>query len=435
MIWGALFLAGSLLAFQKPVDKPDLAGAAERVTLRDGSTVLGLVTSVGSGPRGVVDLLVRREWAESHVKTWAARWDHGIEAGSRMAARQRRQRLASWRRERAPHAAADDRIISWIDQELKLLDDPSHSSRTPLMPVHVSRSDVRSLARQPASSIRLLQLGWICGLPDVEAMKLDDLKNAVESRGFAVDGDRLPSLAGLLPLAPESDLAWLGRRAATELTIDSDLRFVRYHGMILPDLPAGQAQAFGGLNLATALGELSKLLAPEQGGEDPLAATLRRVGDRGRIGALLTRLEIPADLAQATVETTLWVRTGADRWIPFVTRSASVRPEELAPRDGQNLAGDPQVQSAFAVVESLGLGNIPPELKERSLRMGAATEKALGAARSAISQDLSALSLPVFDRPGEAPHPRRARGKLEGPGIVPPAPMPGLPGPERNPGF
>ena len=113
----------------------------------------------------------------------------------------------------------------------------------------------------------------------------------------------------------------------------------------------------------------------------------------------MTRLEMPADLAQATVESTLWVRAGADRWVPFVTRSASVRPDDLAPDAGRNLAGDPQVKTAFSLVESLGLGNISPELKQRSLRMGAATEKALGAARAAISQDLNLLMLPVFEAP------------------------------------
>jgi len=50
-------------------------------------------------------------------------------------------------------------------------------------------------------------------------------------------------------------------------------------------------------------------------------------------------------------------------------------------------------------VEALGLGTIPPEFKQRSLKMGATTEKALGAARAAISQDLNALMLPIFANP------------------------------------
>src|SRR5271157_4431441 len=130
MICGTLILAGSLMALQKPADKAAHAAATERVTLRDGSVVLGLVTAVSTGPRGAVELLVRRDWAESHVKTWAGKWSRAIEAGSKLAARQRRERLGAWRGERAASAPADDRIVAWIDQELKRLDDPAVTTRT-----------------------------------------------------------------------------------------------------------------------------------------------------------------------------------------------------------------------------------------------------------------------------------------------------------------
>ncbi len=409
MICGTLILAGSLMALQKPADKAAHAAATERVTLRDGSVVLGLVTAVSTGPRGAVELLVRRDWAESHLKTWAGKWSRAIEAGSKVAARQRRDRLRAWRSERAAGAAADDRIVAWIDKELKGLDDPVHTARTPLMPVHLSRSDVRGLVRQPSSSTRLLQLGWLCGLPEVETMPLDDLKDALEGRGFAANGNQTPSLAGLLPLFPEPDLSWSGRRAATELAVDTDLRFIRYQNMVLPDSKTGQP--LDGLNVSSALAEVARLFEPEQGKEDPLVSTLKKVADRGRVGALVTRLDIPADMSQTTVEATLWVRAGGDRWVPLVSRSASVRPDDLAADAGRNLGADPQVQSAFSLVEALGLGTIPPELKQRSLKMGATTEKALGMARGAISQDLNALMLPIFENPGEDRGGGRPQGK------------------------
>jgi hypothetical protein len=63
----------------------------------------------------------------------------------------------------------------------------------------------------------------------------------------------------------------------------------------------------------------------------------------------------------------------------------------------KGLEADPQIQGAFKVVESLGLGSIPADLKERSLRIGAATEKALGMVRSAFNEDLQALALPVHE--------------------------------------
>ena len=64
---------------------------------------------------------------------------------------------------------------------------------------------------------------------------------------------------------------------------------------------------------------------------------------------------------------------------------------------GKDLAEDPQVKGAFQIAELLGLGAIPAEVKQRSLRIGAATEKALGMARSAFNQDLDALALPVLE--------------------------------------
>ena len=145
-------------------------------------------------------------------------------------------------------------------------------------------------------------------------MPLEDLKDALEGRGFAVEGNQTPSLAGLLPLFPEPDLSWLGRRAATELAVDSDLRFIRYQNMVLPDWKTGGA--LDGLNVSSALAEVAKLFDPEHGKEDPLVSTLKKVGDRGRVGALVTRLDIPAGMSQATIEATMWVRAGGDRWVP-----------------------------------------------------------------------------------------------------------------------
>ncbi|MGC8643402.1 MAG: hypothetical protein ACP5XB_26390 [Isosphaeraceae bacterium] len=423
MICGTLLVAGGLIALQRPsgnrvVVAAAPTGAAERVTLRDGSSVLGLVLSESKGARGAVEMIVRRDWAEQHVKTWADKWNRVITSGARLAARQRSQRLLAWRRDRAQRMPAGDRIIAWIDQERKRLDDPAQSARTPLMPVHISRSDVRSLARQSRANQRLLQLGWLCGLPDVESMSLGDLKDAVESRGFLAQGDQTPSLAKLLPLVPESELAWLGHRAATELAVDTDLKFIRYQGMILPDISAAQlqAQGLGGLNLASALGEINRLLDPQQNQQDPLVARLKQIGDSGRVGALVTRLDLPADLAHTSVEATLWVRTAPLRWIPFLTRSVAVRPEDLTAGEGQNLAADPRVKTAFSIVESLGLGTIPPEVKERTLRMGVATDKALGGARAAINHDLNLLALPVLDQSAEAPAQAGQAGKPPAPG-------------------
>jgi hypothetical protein len=385
--------------------------AADRITLRDGSVVLGLVTSA-AGPHGSVEFLVRRDWAEQHVKGHLAEWDRAGAATARRAIEQRRERLASWRRERerSPGVGPDDRIVQWIDREQKRLSDPEGAARTALVGVRLPRGEVRELNRQPAIAGRLLRLAWLGGVRDPEAMTMAELTDAVEARGFAADaaGRAQPaSLDRLLPPMPEPDAIWLARRAATEIAIDSGLRFLRYQDTVLPDM--GPGQSITGLNPAMALSELKRLLDPDaaqgQGRPDPLAEKLQAVAARGRIGAVVTRLEIAPNLDGAAIETTFWVRAAGGRWVAYGSRTATIRADDLKPDEGRDLAEDPQVKGAFGMVEALGLGSIPPELKQRSLRIGAATQKALGVARSAFNQDLDALMLPVLR---SAPEPDEA---------------------------
>jgi hypothetical protein len=258
------------------------------------------------------------------------------------------------------------------------------------------------LERRPAGTERLLRLAWLCNLPEPESMPMDELRGALEARGYALDagGRSQPvALEGLLPQAPEPEPVWLARRAASELAIDPDLRFLRFQDTVLPDTGTGGLP--GGVGLGTAMSELKRLLDLDQGERtDPLLEKLKAVAEKGRAGAVVTRLQIAPDMSNVTVESALWIRIG-DRWAPFGSRTATVRPEDLGAEAGKGLEADPQIQSAFKVVEGLGLGAIPAELKERSLRIGAATEKALGMARSAFNEDLQALTLP-FQEPATA---------------------------------
>ncbi|WP_165235321.1 hypothetical protein [Aquisphaera insulae] len=423
MFPGMILLAAALAGFQKQPPPPVNPHASERVLLQDGSMVRGVITDVLPGSRGGVEMLVRREWAEKNLKPWFGRWDRALAAGSKAAARQRLERLRGWRKDRAAavKVAADDRILGWIDREVKRLEDPS-SNATPsvLMPVTLAKADVRSFNCQSPANVRLMLLGWSSRIPDVETMKVDGLKDAVEARGFAPDGENVPPIAGMLPLVPEPEIRWLARRAATELAVDDDLRFVRYQDMIRPDAPAGAGAAagdiLGTMDLSSALSSLAKLLDldPGQGREDPLVKVFRKIGDRGRVGAVVTRLEVPPDLSRANVETTLWVRAAAERWIPFVVKSSSVRPEDIAAGEGDDIAADPQVQKAFSLAESLGLGQVTPEIKARALRMGTATRKALGASRGEMARALNDLMLPVLEPPRD--------DRPAAPGILPPAP-------------
>jgi hypothetical protein len=401
---GTTLAFGLLLLCTEPglVDAPP--SAADRITLRDGSVVLGVVNATTPGPRGSVEFLVRRDWAEKELKTHAKQWDRSTAAIVRQAVAQRRKRLEAWRRDRSRHVEADDRIMQWIDRELATTAGGA-IPRSVLIPVRLPRSEVRGLERRPAGTERLLRLAWICNLPGPESMPLDELRNVLEARGYALDagGRSQPvALEGLLPPAPEPEPVWLARRAASELAVDPDLRFLRFQDTVLPDTGTGGLP--GGVGLGAAMSELKRLLDLDQGERtDPLLEKLKAVAGKGRAGAVVTRLQIAADMSSVTVESALWIRI-VDRWAPFGTRTATVRPEELGAEAGKGLEADPQIQGAFKVVESLGLGAIPADLKERSLRIGAATEKALGMARSAFNEDLQTFALPVLERAkGAAP--------------------------------
>ncbi len=143
--------------------------AADKLTLRDGSAVLGLVTATTPGPRGSVDFVVRRSWAEKLQPKHSREWERTSAAATRQAIADRRRRLETWRRERAAGADGDagqnDRIVTWIDQELARLTAPGGPAPSFLLAVRLPRSEVHALDRKPASAERLLRLAWLCGCP------------------------------------------------------------------------------------------------------------------------------------------------------------------------------------------------------------------------------------------------------------------------------
>jgi len=412
----ALALAFTLQADATQKEKPDRLKldqpAAEVVTLRDGSTILGQILSVpqptkGSGKgagnfgaKGVqpIVVLVRRSWAEAHQKERLTAWVKGAEPELRRNLDRERHRLELWRKERSHGLSAEqkstDRILSWIDGEIERISAPGSVSRWPLMLVKLPRGEVKSLDRKPAAVSRLLALAWLCDLPEPENMTADQLKEGIAGRGLVADTSRPVALDGLLPPVTENEAHWLARRAATEVTVDPDLRFIRFQDFVLPD--SKEIQSIDQIGIASGLSGLKNLLNPEENRQDPLVEKFEKIEASGRSGALVTHLTISPDFASASVEITLWVKAGARKWLPAGSETATTRTEELGADAGKELADDPQVQSAFKIAEALGLGQVVGDLKQRSLRIGAATQRALGQARSASETSLDTLAFPVF---------------------------------------
>lgn len=387
--------------------------ASDVVTLKDGTVARGLV--VNPDERGQLVLVVRRAWAEAEIPEKAKAWRAAEAPWMARARAERLDRLKTWVQERkaASGTPADDSIAKWVEPKIAELEalGPDQGLPTLLMTA-IDRREVKSVSRRPPEISRLLRLGWRSGFADVETMPRDDLKQALQGRGFAPDGDEPVSLAAQLPTPIETDARWLARRAATEILRDGDgARFVRYGGFVAPEGQAGAAMdpmslisgmlgsTLGGDLSGLGLGDLSGLGldlggvgAPRAPAADPIESKLREVAAKGRVGAVLTRLEISPDLAGVRVESTLLARLGPDRWEPVATRSATVRTDELAAGAGANIAADPQVQAIFQATDQLGLG-IAPEMKQRALAIGTATQTALGRARAALQDDLEGLGL------------------------------------------
>ena len=378
----------SLLAAAEP------DSVADRVTLRDGAVILGQV--LDPSPKGTLVVVVRRAWADSNLPELSRRWQASEISVAARAMKLRRDRLIAWRRDRAGNAAGADPISSWIDHQLKT-DAAGAGERPPLTIVRLSRSEVRTVERRSRQAARWLRQGWLAGFPKVESMPSGHVRDALEGLGYALGGDTPVSIDPLLPVPLETDAQWLLRRAATEVTFDSGLRFIERQGIVFPEPAPGQAMDLGGV--AAFVGQFKRQFEDER--RDPIQVGLREVGERGRVGAVVTRFDLTPDMATVTVETTLWVRHGLDRWVKGGWRQAAVETRRLGRDAGADLADDPQVRAAFQLVEGLGFGKIPDDVKRQSLNIGAATRQALSQARTAMAEELARLALPVRSAPGK----------------------------------
>ena len=390
----AAFGLAACLVLPGPADNET---AADVITLRDGRTLAGELIEPWNP--GSVGLYVRRDWVRKNLPDWADRWEAADAPLNRRAVLQRRERLEAWRRDRVVDAPdKEDRITPWIDRELTRLRGGGDAGHSRLLVARLTRNDVRSVSRTTQGLSRLLRLGWLSGFPAPETMSVGDLKDALEGRAYDVSEKTPVPIDALLPPRVEADSAWMIRRAATEVSFDAGLKLIRHQGLVMSETEPGQLLNAGGA--MAGLSALKELLGENPG--DPLIERLRGFEKRGRVGALVTKLDVAPDLSGVSVEIALWVRQGPDRWTPAGSRSSRVRPEELGPDAGKDLADDPQVARAFQLVEALGLGQAAQDLKQRSLSIGAATRKALGLARTAANADLARLALPVLDAPREA---------------------------------
>ena len=176
------------------------------------------------------------------------------------------------------------------------------------------------------------------------------LKDLIAGRGVTFDGDESIALDRLLPPATESANHWLLRRAATEVLYDDGLRFIRFGSTILPEPTPGQPiDPAAGISLVE--GTIRDVLGV--GGIDPLSSRLRAVAGRGRVGLILTRIELAPDLASASAESSLYYYNGSD-WNRAVWRSQTLEVGAVPPLVLTIVASDPQVKALMNLIDAVG---------------------------------------------------------------------------------
>ena len=264
------------------------------------------------------------------------------------------------------------------------------------MALRLARKDVSAVERRDGAAARALRYAWLLGLPDPEKTPPARLKDTIAARGMALDGDEPIALDRLLPPAVEPADRWLLRRAATEVIHDEGLRFIRFGNTILPEPVPGQPLD-PSAGVALVEGTIRDTLGV--GGGDPLPARLRDVAARGRVGVMVTRIEIAPDLGSVTAESTLFYRVGGE-WGRGAWRSQGLAVGSVPPAVVSIVAGDPQVKALLDLIDAIGAGFVSPAMKERGLVVGTTVGGAVVLARTALVRSLMGLA---FDVEGKSP--------------------------------
>lgn len=317
---------------QQPTGEP----AADAVTLQDGRAVLGLVErSSGEGP---VVMVVRREWARKQFPDLYPAWVEAEKPAIERGHIQRRINLESWKQDREAARTFDDRLLRWINRELTRLN-AAGEPNTRLIRLTLPRDQVKSIARRPESTRRLVRAGWSDDFEAPESMTAAELTEELKARELDPAREPARSVASMLPPYPELDNDWRARRAATEVLFEPALRYVESGAALIPDpsgRPTGGAKPRG-VPIPPAFGERD--LNPI------IERILGEIADRGRIGAAIT-LRMPGpDPDAATFETTLWVRRATGRWVRGPSTAATVRVADLMDEDRRALENLGQSQS------------------------------------------------------------------------------------------
>jgi hypothetical protein len=360
---------------------------ADRIVLRDGKELLGQIDV--SSTDATLAVVARRELVRSALPDWIGKWEDAEKSSTVGAELERRERLMVWRQERPAEGVPQDRITAWLDHELTK--PPGRVTPSTLMAIRLTRDEVKAMERRSEVAAHMLRCAWLLGLANPETANPAGLNDLIAGRGMSIDSDEPIAVDGLLPLAAEPFDRWLLRRAATEALYDDGLRFIAFGNTVLWEPLPGQPLDRGA-GMALVEGTIRDVLGV--GGANALPLRFREVAARGRVGIIVTRIEVAGDFASASAESTLFCRN-KNGWQRALWRSQNLEVGAVPPIVVSMVAADPQVKAVMNLIDSIGAGFVSPDMKERGLAVGATVGGAVVLARTALVRSLAGLSFDI----------------------------------------
>lgn len=379
----------------KPVPAADLA--VDQVSIKGGPKLLG--AALGREADGALAFAVRREWLKPAYPQLFEKAVREEMTETRAAFIELRDRIAAWRKNRAPEGELDfflKKELERIDKELKGLDAGTRVEDAPFLVIDVAPAKIERVVNQTAQHRAVAQAAWSQHLPNVETRSLASLAQEVKKLKIVpVDDPEL--LLDFLPPRRENDSAWSARQALVEYQLRKPLDFQGTGDLVFQvgdNVQAGQgAKLIEELIRSLAGGALQDLLDPRAGkpaqGTGPaeekwLAAAIQKAKAADVAGCRVTHVDQNLEARSVSVETRFVARLPDGSWKTVwqhVEKADAAKPRA---ETEQQIMQDPQVRAALDLVKAVGLG--AEDQVKLAVRFGAAIMEAQKAADSRFFQ-------------------------------------------------
>lgn len=381
---GALCV-GSALA-DKPAAAVDLA--VDQVAIKGGPRLAGAILGREAG--GALAVAVNRQWLQKAHPEFFAQAVRDETAETRAALTELRDRIAAWRKARAPENEFDfflKQETSRVEKALQELDAGKRVEDAPFLVIDVAPGKVERVVSPPLPRKAVAQAAWLERLADVETRSAGSLTQELKKLRVEPNDDP-DALLDLLPPRRENDAAWAARQAIVEYRYRKPLDFQGTGDMVLR--AGGKLQVADAGKLISELlksltgDSLQDLLDPAGGkparpnraaaNETWLTKAAEAAAGDGASGFRVTRVEQDVAARRVAVETQFVARLPDGSWKSVWQRRETADSAKVRPDAEQQIMQDPQVRTALDLFQSLGVGG--EDQIRLAVRFGAATMEA-----------------------------------------------------------